>query len=399
MRYLAKDLFAAEISAARIEAMTQVDPAVGHVWRAEAALCEAVDTTGLEGIRLSTQDLLPRIAFNGGVDAGDVPAAELALSVLRIIKSPGDPLADPVGVIRRIEEAALFSPPTDRDDAASQEPAPRLSDAEARAVFTVAGSSDMPIVCAAHAAARYGLLTERSNPLIERLVFVAMEGSVRSHVARPGRHLRENARMGSLGTGLHASWIVLPSAALTRPRFLPWSPGSVTGLADLAAGLRQSLSDELGRIGVALAWTERAAAAGEGRHGKSRIADAATAFATQPLMTTADLATRIGITPRGAANLMHALVDEGLIHEITRRRASRIWATPSLAQRLTSATPASSPAPRTAARKTVSPVETRPADADMSLSARMASLDDVFRDFDAAMAKADLLLAQYDRRS
>ena len=71
----------AEVLAARLEAMARAEPEVGNLWCSEIALAEAVASTGLEGIRISEGDLLPRIAQNGSQDA-DPTGAELALSLI-----------------------------------------------------------------------------------------------------------------------------------------------------------------------------------------------------------------------------------------------------------------------------------------------------------------------------
>jgi hypothetical protein len=392
MNAATSDLIAAEITAARIEAMTTVDPAAGHLWRAEAALCEAVDSAGLEGIRISTTDLLPRVAFNGGHLASDVPAAELALDILSVLKSPGNPLLDPVAVMRRMEQAALIARTAGAEEAFSSEPPLHLSETDARMVFACLSDGDPPILAAARAAACYGALTDRQSPLIERLVFVAMESALRSQQIRSGLAFRANARLGALGTRISGRWIVLPSTALTRPRFLPWSPGSAKGLADLLAGLKHTLSEELGRMGVIMSWVDRAEALGEGRHGKSRLADAAQAFADHPLMTASDLSDRIAVTPRGAANHLTALVGEGLVVEVTRRRSSRIWATPNLASRLVSVNPPVVTRTLHSNRTVQHTGDLMPA---TSIDERMDAMDDAFKAFEDSMAKADLLLAKY----
>ncbi|WP_432256460.1 hypothetical protein [Limimaricola sp. AA108-03] len=83
----------------------RAEPEVGNLWRSEIALAEAVASAGLEGIRISEGDLLPRIAQNGSQDA-DPTGAELALSLIRVLKAPSDPLAQPVQTVRRFERAA-----------------------------------------------------------------------------------------------------------------------------------------------------------------------------------------------------------------------------------------------------------------------------------------------------
>ena len=96
-------------------------------------MAEAVANTGLEGIRISDVGLLPRIALNGSQDANR-SGAELALSLIRVLKAPGDPLRDPIATVRLFESAAGTGtgPSLDPDD---EPEGHRLDDAEIEGLF------------------------------------------------------------------------------------------------------------------------------------------------------------------------------------------------------------------------------------------------------------------------
>ncbi|PTE21057.1 hypothetical protein C5F48_14255 [Cereibacter changlensis JA139] len=328
-------LLSAEIGAARLEGLLRADAVLAAQWRAEAAVAEAVASIGLEDVRLAEGDLLARIADSRtqGVDA---PAVEDALAVLRFLRAPGDPLADPVGVLERIDRLARRDQPAEEG----------LSAEDLRPVF--AGCiGRAPLLEALRASAFYGALTLRRSPVAERMVFVAAD-----HAARrigPGRAGSSTSGdpLRGLGGRVAADWIALPSLALTRGRFSIWSPGSGEGARRIVEGLRAGFEFELGKVIGIRSWQERLRAAGQDRHGRSRLADAGKAFGLEPVMTARVLAARIGVTPRGALNLLGELEGQGLVREITLRRAARIWATPGLAEKLAGARSArSQPRPR-----------------------------------------------------
>ena len=173
----------AEVLAARLEATARAEPEVGNLWRSEITLAEAVASVGLEGFRISEGDLLPRIALNGGQDA-DPAGAELALSLIPLLKAPGDPLARPVETIRRFERALGTGM---RIDLPEEAEAQRLSDAEIERLFAGLDSGDMPILAAARAAAGYAALSQRASPVIERLIFMSVDSSLRGRARLPRR--------------------------------------------------------------------------------------------------------------------------------------------------------------------------------------------------------------------
>ncbi|ETX13575.1 hypothetical protein OCH239_09860 [Roseivivax halodurans JCM 10272] len=312
-----------EVAAARIEAALGVDPEIAAQWRSEIGVAEAVASVGLEDVRLSEPDLLIRVSENPGTGIGngvEARAVEDALAILRFIRAPGDVASAPADVLDRIDRLAM------RGEGDSDAiPGSELAD-----IFSVCRGR-APILEAVRAAADYAWRTDRRSPVAERMVFMAAEHAARGQGA--GAALRDTGTdlLRGLGGRFAADWICPPSLALTRPIFRAWSPGNPGMVRELLEALDRILSQELGRVITIRRWRARLSEVSAGRHGRSRLGEAGHAFGIEPFMTSRVLADRIGITQRGALNLLAQLVEEGLIVEMTRRRAARIWATPGLA--------------------------------------------------------------------
>ncbi|WPY95918.1 hypothetical protein T8T21_07305 [Limimaricola variabilis] len=372
----ALDLLRIEVLAARIEAHGRADPDAGNLWRSEMAVAEAVASVALEGRRLSETDLLPRVA--GGAVAGDPVAGEQALALIRALKAPGDPIAQPAETLERLERRVGGRGWNDDQT----EPDADASLFALRDALATLRPGDPPILAGLRVSAAYAFATERAQPMVERALFMAVEGARRREVPGPGGAVtHEEDPLRGLSGRVDADWVATPALALSTHGYKPWSPASPAGLADLLEGLGHVLGMEIGRVGRARDWLRRARACGEGRHGRSRLGDAAQAFASAPCLTAGLLADRIGVTPRGATNLIDALVAEGLLREITRRRTARIWSVPGLAERLAAR-------PRKVATRP--PTETVAPDPQ----AGRAAMARAFADLDAALGRADLLLGR-----
>jgi|GEM_PF-1257130 hypothetical protein len=377
----------AEVLAARLEAMARAEPEVGNLWRSELALAEAVASAGLEGIRISEGDLLPRVAQNGRQDA-DPTGAELALSLIRVLKAPGNPLLRPVETVRRFEWTAGtgMGPGLDPDE---EPEGHRLTDAEIEGIFARLAAGDMPILTAARAAAAYAALSQRANPIVERLIFMAVDSSLRGRAAR-GTGSEDTLR--GLSGRVNAHWVSAPALALSHRRFLPWSPGSETGLMDLGTGLARVSEAEIGRFALSRDWLRRGREAAQGRGGRSRMADAVHAFGTAPVLSSALLAETIGVSIRTALTILDEMTDLGLLKEITGRRTARIWAVPSLGARL-AARPPRRPGMR--ARAVMPPAEMHETARSRSREQKEASaqaMAHAFADLETALDQANALL-------
>ncbi|WP_341212008.1 hypothetical protein [uncultured Limimaricola sp.] len=385
----ALDLLKVEVLAARIEAFGRADPDAGNLWRSEMAVAEAVASVALEGRRVSEADLLPRVAGGGAGGAatrGDPVAGELALGLIRALKAPGDPIARPDDTIARLVRRAGGLSTAEQGVAAGDD---SLASGAFGTALAALRPNDPPILAALRVSAAYGRTSGRANPMVERALFMAVEGARRRATPGPGGAVAfEEDPMRGLSGRVDADWVATPALALSVGRYRPWSPGSAAGLTDLIEGLGAVLGMEIGRIGRAREWLRRARACGEGRHGRSRLGDAAQAFASAPCLTSGHLADRIGVTPRGATNLIDALVEQGLLREITRRRTARIWSVPGLAERL--AVRPRKPGPGAASTAVASGFP----EADTDPRAGREAMTRAFADLDAALGRADALLGR-----
>ena len=388
-----------EVAAARIEAALGVDPEIAAQWRSEIGVAEAVASVGLEDVRLSEPDLLIRVSENPGTgtrNGVEARAVEDALAILRFIRAPGDVASAPAEVLDRIDRLAMRG-----EGDGDALPGSELAD-----IFSVCRGR-APILEAIRAAADYAWRTDRRSPVAERMVFMAAEHAARGSGA--GGVLRETGTdlLRGLGGRFAADWICPPSLALTRPSFRAWSPGNAGMVRELLEALDRLLSQELGRVITIRRWRARLGEVSAGRHGRSRLGDAGHAFGIEPFMTSRVLADRIGVTQRGALNLLGQLVEKGLIVEMTRRRAARIWATPGLAAILSpAARPRATAARRTAAvpasdegaGEGAGPVEPAEQMSTRNLRAEgQASMERAMAEFDRVLADVDGILARSKR--
>ncbi len=381
----------AEVAAARIEAALQMDPAIAAQWRAETGVAEAVASVGLEDVRVSEPDLLIRISENSGMGI-EARATEDALAVLRFIRAPGDVAGHPGEVLDRIGRLSMR-----RDGDSDAVPGAELAD-----VFDPC-TGRAPIIEAMRVAADYAWRTDRRSPVAERMVFMAAEHASRAINRRHGAIGEDTLR--GLGGRFDADWVCAPSLALSRLHFRIWSPSNPGMLRDLLEGIDHVLSHGLGRIIALRRWKQTLDEVSRGRHGRSRLADAGEAFGIEPLMTSRLLADRLGVTQRGAINLLDGLVAAGLVVEVTRRRAARSWATPGLAQILSpagrpqrgsvqTAMPPARPGEERAPEESAGLAATGPVAVRNLREEGRAAIDQALADFDRVFEEVDAILGR-----
>ncbi|MDO5371723.1 helix-turn-helix domain-containing protein [Paracoccus sp. (in: a-proteobacteria)] len=371
-------ILGAETLAGRLEGILLADPALARLWRTEASLLEAAASAGLEGERITVPGMVLRLTGAVAV-AEDARATGMALKILSVARRPGDPFAAPVGTLRRIEAAAA---PLGRA-------ADRLEDAEL-ALVAEAGRpwAQVPILAGWRAAADYALRSRRESPVAERLVFMAVEGAAR-HLRGLSPHAPgpqpEDAGARALLMPAEGAWVLAPSVALTRNGFRAWSP--LSGLPAFLGAASRSLSHDLGHLGGLrheLARLQSMAAAARGR---SRLADLVELVKLQPVVTSAMVMDRLGVTRRTALSLIGELAGAGCLVNLTARRAARFWALPSLAARM---------APAGAARRPRGTAR-RPGESGAHPSRLREGFDEdrlgrVMAELDAAMTGIDRLL-------
>ncbi|WP_282026266.1 hypothetical protein [Limimaricola cinnabarinus] len=313
---------------------------------------------------------------------------------MRVLKTPRDPLARPVQTVRPFERAAGTGtgPGVDPDDAPEGQ---RLDDAEIKGLFADLGPGDMPILSAARAAASYAALSQRANRIIERLIFIAVDSSLRDRVVR-GTDPEDILR--GLSGRVDAHWISPLALVLSHRSFLPWSPRSETGFMTLGTNLVRLFEAEVGRFAISRDWLRRGQEATRGRGGRSRMADAVHVFGTAPLLSSALLTEAISVSICTALTLLGEMTDLDLLQEITSRRTARIWAVPSLGGHL--AARPFRPA-QLQGRAVMPPAEMRETARSRSWQQREASMqamERAFTDLETALGQANALLIGSRRR-
>lgn len=394
-----ESLLRAEVAAARIEAACAASPGLGNLWRNEAAAVEAVRSVGMEDVKVSETDLLRRIADDLTTDV-DARGAEVAGNILRVLRAPRDFFSDPHASIRRIE-ATTGNAEWFPDEGEIRFESGAITEEEARDIAK-AGQGPTPLIAAMRGAAYYGVLTDRRNPVAERLVFTAIESARRATRVRRGLGERDDD-LALLSGRINADWVCMPASALTRFGFRIWSPASLSGITELLARLADSLEAEIGSFARLRHWADRAAAHAAGLHGKSRFQDLIDLLQRRPVLTSSMVTDDLGVTRRTALNLIAEAEGLDLLRLITARQRYRIWATPMMAERMriTGLRNTSAYAPPAAGkpRALEQPGEMHPLTPEERRAARedaMERMDQAMTEFDAILGQADAILARMD---
>lgn len=385
-------LLRAEIAAANIAARMATDFRLGRLWRAEAAFAEAVNSVGLEDIRMMEGDLIAKLTTHLTVDHGDPRGVELASSILRLLKAPGDPLSDATAVIRRIEQGVSpLGQSRSIEDVLEEEEFQQIGDA-------AKAWRGAPIAGALRAAAEYATRSARWSPAAERLIFTAFEGALRAEMmGLRHEHLRDDEKLDPIFAAFRgAHWVVTPSTALTRKGFKIWSPLRADSIMEFCDLVAESLSWEMGLIGQLRHHITKMDEIGDGRRGRSRHADFAQWLPESPIFTSQMVADALGVTRKTALNLIEDFIEAGALRLLTPRHSARLWATSSLADRLIPRTTGISKGWKIQAEKpSVKESVERDYDRDdrgLLPERDNKSLDDALAELDRAMAQADGLL-------
>lgn len=129
-----------------------------------------------------------------------------------------------------------------------------------------------------------------------------------------------------------AGWIVTPSSAMTRNGLRIWSP--LSGIGNFLETLPKALSQELGHLGTLRHELARLDAVASHARGRSRLADLAALLRLQPVVNSAMVCDRLGVSRRTALALIGEMVEASCLVNVTSRRAARFWALPSLGSRM-----------------------------------------------------------------
>lgn len=389
-------LLRCEALASRIDGILLADPDLARLWRTEAALLEAAASVGLEGERISTPGMVLRLTGALAIEE-EARSTEMALRLLSVMKRPGDIFGSPVETIRRIEAAASpIGQERDKSD--------RLEDRELTLVAREGEAwADAPVLAGLRAAASYAFRSRRESPAAERLIFMAVEGAA--------RHLRDlspvraepadddtDAR-AALMMPAEAGWIVAPSSAMTRNGLRTWSP--LSGIGNFLETLPNALSQELGHLGALRHELARLDGVASHAHGRSRLADLAALLRQQPVVNSAMVCDRLGVSRRTALSLIDEMVEASCLVNVTSRRAARFWALPSLGSRMKTS-------PARVARGHVSRAQAAVRPVTLGETSRPGRLQEqfdegrltrVFETLDAAMAGLDAVVRKEPRPS
>lgn len=320
-------VLAIETGAARIEGALLADPDLGRVWRAQAALTEACRSVGMEDINVLEGDLATR-PLRVDVDEGETARGVwFAGEALRILLSPGDLHKDPDRVVARCLRNGV------RPEGA-EGPMPEAEPELVTAITAAMRDAPGPLIGALRASLTLRTKTLSASPAAERLLFICAD-----HTIRGGRAGRDITDPLPEGLGLTAGpgeprWVLLPATALSTGGFRVWSPGSPSGLASLLDGVRDEVGRGLGALPTLRRWRDLALELSGGRHGRSRVRDLVLLLMSRPIVTGQIVADQLGVTPRGALNLIREAEGAGILEELTRRRSYRAWAISPMASRI-----------------------------------------------------------------
>lgn len=389
--YLARDnnlfwnILELEGRAGRIEGIFDADPNLGLMWRSGAALTEACRSVGLEDIHVFEGDVINRDLENHNTHGDTARGAAAARQLLRFIATPGDLHEDLDRAIERSWQAAVSVVPDEAEldlKGIAAHLAPLLRDAPT------------PFLGAIRLVANYRLVTDGRAPSAERLLFMAAEHSFRTSGGVDGRVSWDGP---ALLPRFNASWIFLPSVALTQGSFRSWSPGSRSGLLDLCDGLRAELDRTLGAIPLMRRWREQSQAKAAGKHGKSRLRDLVELATHEPLLTSAHVREMLGVSERASLYIMKQAEEEGILELLTKRKTYRVWVTPHLGQSLQmrSMKRGGVMAQGLVTETGDTKVEPGPLDLESNERSSEESTQAALDELEAAMAKADAILEKY----
>lgn len=389
-------LLRCEALASRVDGILLADPDLARLWRTEAALLEAAASVGLEGERISTPGMVLRLTGTLAIEE-EARSSEMALRLLSVMKRPGDIFGSPIDTIRRIEAAASpIGQERDKSD--------RLEDRELALVAREGEVwADAPILAGLRAAASYAFRSRRGSPAAERLIFMAVEGAAR-HVrdlspARAEAADDDTDARAALMMPTEAGWIVTPSSAMTRNGLRVWSP--LSGIGNFLEALPKALSQELGHLGTLRHELARLDGVASHARGRSRLADLGALLRQQPVVNSAMVCDRLGVSRRTALALISEMVEASCLVNVTSRRAARFWALPSLGSRMK--TSPARPARRTGlhAPAAVRPLALEETNRPGRLQEQFdeGRLSRAFETLDAAMASLDAVVRKKPEES
>ena len=380
-------LLRCEIAAGRIDGILLADPDLARLWRTEVALLEASASVGLEGERISTAGMVMRLTSNLAIEE-ESRTTEMALKVLSVIKRPGNIFGAPVETLRRIEAAAMpVGHARDETD--------RLENQELSLVVDEGRRwAHYPILAGWRAAAVYAFRSRRESPVAERLIFMAVEGAARHLIGHSPVPLtppdEDGDAHGALIMPASAGWILAPSVAMARNGLRIWSP--LSGIEDFLEASSGALSQDLGHLGTLRHELARLDKAAAGASGRSRMGDLVALLRKQPVVNSAMVCERLGVSRRTSLALIEELEEANCLVNVTGRRSARFWALPSLASQMKPSATIRRDRPRAAPPTKAVSFETTSRPGHLHEQFDQDRLNRVMENLDAAMAGVEAVI-------
>ena len=129
-----------------------------------------------------------------------------------------------------------------------------------------------------------------------------------------------------------AGWILAPSVAMARNGLRIWSP--LSGIESFLEASSRALSQDLGQLGTLRHELARLDKAASGASGRSRLGDLVALLKKQPVVNSAMVCERLGVSRRTSLALIEELEEASCLVNVTGRRSARFWALPSLASQM-----------------------------------------------------------------
>lgn len=384
-------LLRCEALSGRLEGILLADPDLALLWRTETALIEAANSVGLEGERISTSGMVLRLTGTLAI-AEEARATEMALRILSVIKRPGNIFNAPVETIRRIETVSL---PIGR----SRDETDRLEDKELSLIVREGQAwSDAPVLAGLRAAAAYAFRSRRESPIAERLIFMAVESACRHlrglssdrQVPAGGDMSDDEDGQGALLMPTEAGWIITPSTAMTRNGLRIWSP--LSGVVPFLDAACRALAQDLGHLGTLRHELSCLNSVVTYARGRSRLGDLAALLRQQPVVNSAMVCNRLGVSRRTSLALIAEMEEANCLLNVTSRRAARFWALPSLAARMKSSGPLRREMPKRLTPQHPVTLDETSRPGHLRGQFDESRLNRIMNDLDAAMASLDAVV-------
>lgn len=187
-----------------------------------------------------------------------------------------------------------------------------------------------------------------------------------------------------------AGWLLAPSVAMGRNGLRIWSP--LSGIENFLDASSRALSQELGHLGMLRHELARLDKAAAGASGRSRLGDLGALLKKQPIVNSAMVCERLGVSRRTALVLIEEMEEASCLVNVTGRRSARFWALPSLASQMKPSATIRRELPRSAPPTRAVSLETTSRPGHLHERFDEDRLHRILENLDAAMAGVDAVV-------